>query len=340
MLKAALHEFQDIFSTSGYALLGDADHNYHLPTAMGAVRPTCLAPESFVAGDVRNEGELTLADVTGFRDFYAPLAAANLCAAGYPARSLPLPFPRVPARREAFATDLARLLDQPAYRAEAAERWRPLLGGVTRLGLPAVVGLRASAAWRDLSQRLGVAVFEIPLLPPSVPGLRLYNVLRAALEGAGGRLIIGPDVRGWADDSAKAAPGEARAHGVWVPAASRPRAYSARHIILATGGFRHGGLQAPAAEQVVEGVFGLPVETGPEWFAPFYWDPHPYTRFGLLSDAQLRPLGPDGRPSYANVSAVGGVLAGADRDGEVSREGIDLATAFKAVSQLELARPA
>jgi glycerol-3-phosphate dehydrogenase subunit B len=125
-----------------------------------------------------------------------------------------------------------------------------------------------------------------------------------------------------------------------VPAVSRPRAYNARHIILATGGFRHGGLQAPSADYVVESVFGLPVQTGPEWFAPFYWDSHPYTRFGLRSDAELRPLRPDGRPIYANVSAVGGLLAGADRDGEGSREAIDLATAFKAVSQLELARPA
>jgi glycerol-3-phosphate dehydrogenase subunit B len=326
-LEAALAEFQALCAEYGYALSGSLDHNYHTPTAVGAVRPSCLVPESFAAGDVRSPGELTLADIPGFRDFYAGLTAANLRAAGFEARAVPLPLPRLPARREAFATDLARLFDQPAYRAEVAERWRPALQGITRLGVPAVLGLRPpAAAWRDLSDRLGVALFEIPLMPPSVPGMRLFEILLTALQAAGGRLILGPQVRGWV-----AQPGQAA--GVVVEM-NRPRAYAARHILLATGGLRHGGLHAPGPGQVYEGVFGLPVETGPEWFSTFYWDPHPYACFGLRVDDCLRPLAPDGQPVYANVCAVGGLLAGADRDAEGSREGIDLATAYQVVQHL------
>jgi glycerol-3-phosphate dehydrogenase subunit B len=326
-LEAALTEFQSICSESGYALSGGLNCNFHTPTAVGAVRPSCLVPESFAAGDVRAEGELTLADIPGFRDFYAGFAAANLRAAGFNARALSLPLPRLPARRESFATDLARLLDQPAYRAQVAERWRPALDGVTRLGLPAILGLRPpGTAWRDLSERLGVALFEIPLMPPSVPGMRFFEILLTALQAAGGRLILGPSVRGWVG-----APGQAA--GVVVEM-NRPRAYAARHIILATGGLRHGGLHAPGPDQIYEGVFGLPVETSPEWFGALYWDPHPYACFGLRVDPQFRPLGPDGRPVYTNVAAVGGLLAGADRDLEGSREGIDLATAYQAVSHL------
>jgi glycerol-3-phosphate dehydrogenase subunit B len=326
-LEAALSEFQSICAESGYALAGSLDHNFHMPTAVGAVRPSCLVPESFAAGDVRGAGELTLADIPGFRDFYAALAAANLRAAGYPARALSLPLPRLPARRESFATDLARLLDQAAYRAEVAERWRPALQGVTRLGLPAVLGLRPpSTAWRELSERLGVALFEIPLMPPSVPGMRLFEILLSALQAAGGRLILGPRVRGWVGVDGRAA-------GVVVEQ-SRPRAYAARHVVLATGGMRHGGLHTPGPGQIYEGVFGLPVQSGPEWFSALYWEPHPYACFGLRVDDQFQPLGPDGQPVYANVFAVGGLLAGADRDIEGSREGIDLATSYQAVNQL------
>jgi len=328
-LAAALGELQTMGSEAGYALRGTLDHNYFLPTALGAVRPTCLAPDSMVAGDVRMPGELVLADVPGFRDFYADLAAANLRAAGHAARALPLELPRLPTQREAFATDLARLLDQPAYRAEVAERWRPHLTGVTRLGLPAILGLaHPEAAWRELSERLGVALFELPLPPPSVPGMRLFDVVRGALERAGGRLIVGPLVRGWADE-----PGTA--HGILSETSGHTRAYAAQHVILATGGFRHGGLESPAPGQVREAVFNLPVTTGLEWFAPLYWQPHPYARFGLSVDQALHPLGVDG-VAWTNVQAVGGLLAGADRNGEGCREGIDLATAYRAVQALEL----
>lgn len=328
-LAAALSELQAMGAAAGYALAGALDHNYHLPAALGAVRPTCLAPETMTAGDVRQPGDLVLADVAGFRDFFAALAAANLRAAGYAARALPLELPRLPTQREAFATDLARLFDQPAYRAEVAERWRPHLAGVARLGVPAILGLaQAAEAVRDLNERLGVALFELPLPPPSVPGMRLYDVVRGALERAGGRLILGPQVTGWAGEAGKAL-------GTHADTAGHKRTYAAQHVILATGGFRHGGLEAAGPGQAREAVFDLPVVTAPEWFAPLYWQAHPYVRFGVRVDEALRPLGTDGR-AWANVRAVGGLLAGADRTGEGSREGIDLATAYRAVQALEL----
>lgn len=324
-LRAALDEFQNLCETAGYPLVGEVEKNFFLPTALGAVRPTCLAPESLAAGDVRRPGELTLARLPGFRDFYADLAAANLCAAGYPARVVALDVPRAPARRDSFATDLARLFDDANYRAEVANRWRNELKGAARLGLPAIVGLEhGAAARRDMSDRLGVEVFEIPTLPPSVPGLRLFNALRTALEEAGGRLTLGPAVRGWVQDG--------RAAGVVAETAGGPRNYAARKIILATGGFRHGGLDAPARGRVRESVFDLPVAAGREWFRPLYWDAHPYARFGVRVNEHMQPVDAKGRVIYPNLFAVGGLLAGADRTGEGSREGIDLATAWQAVN--------
>src|SRR5207247_508771 len=146
---------QSIFAAADYPLVGQLNHNHFLPTALGAVRPTCLAPESFVEGELRQPGEIVLGDLPGFRDFYAAYAAANLSAAGRAARSLPLPLPRAPARRDLYATDLARLIDTAAYRATLVEAWRPALQGVSRLGLPAVLGLATpTTAWRDLSERL------------------------------------------------------------------------------------------------------------------------------------------------------------------------------------------
>lgn len=331
-LEGGLAELQALCAAAGYPLEGDPGRNQWLPTALGAVRPTCLAPQTFAAGELRVPGEIVLGSLAGFRDFYAAYAAANLSAAGHAARTLALELPYGPTRRDAFATDLARLFDRESYRASAAQLWRPALAGADRLGLPAILGLADSSAWRDLAERLGVALFEIPVLPPSVPGMRLFGLLQNAIEAAGGRVIVGPSVAGWTE--------EGRALGVVAATAGGPRRYAAEHVVLATGGFRHGGLHAPAQGQVVETVFNLPVATGPDWFAPLYWGAHPYTRFGVRVNAAMQPLDERGAVVYENVYAIGGLLAGADRRGEGSREGIDLATAYKAVEQVLEGYPA
>ena len=331
-LREALTEFQNICEAAGYPLAGTLDRNFFLPTALGAIRPACLAPESFIAGDVRQPGDLALARLPGFRDFFADLAAANLSAAGHPTCVVALDLPHAPTRRDSpgGATDLARLFDDGNYRAEVANHWRDALKGVARLGLPAILGLEsAAAARRDLSDKLGVELFEIPILPPSVPGMRLFNILRDAIHEAGGRVTIGPRVTGWVDANA------GHVHGVIAETAGGPRRYAARSIILATGGFRHGGLDAPAKGQVKEPVFDLPVSTGEAWFAPLYWDAHPYARFGVRVNAEgMQPVSANGKVIFPNLFAIGGLLAGADRNGEGSREGIDLATAWVAVGQI------
>jgi glycerol-3-phosphate dehydrogenase subunit B len=157
--------------------------------------------------------------------------------------------------------------------------------------------------------------------------MRLFNVLRGAITRAGGRIILGPGVTGWVE--------KGRPVGVIAETAGGPRKHSARRLILATGGFRHGGLNAPARGQARESVFGLPVVTGAQWFAPLYWGAHPYARFGVrVNAAGMQPVDADGNVIYPGVFAIGGLLAGADRNGEGSREGIDLATAWKVVNGL------
>ena len=56
--------------------------------------------------------------------------------------------------------------------------------------MPAVLGLDDyPGAWRHLQDLIGVPVFEIPTLPPSVPGMRLYNIFKNALGHAGVQLF-------------------------------------------------------------------------------------------------------------------------------------------------------
>ena len=111
------------------------------------------------------------------RDFHAALCAANLSRAGIPARSVEADMDTDRADENSLV--LARRFDDPSWRAAFAGRLALKLQADERVGLPAVLGIRdPHGAWSDLEHRLGRSVFEIPTLPPSVPGMRLYEILR------------------------------------------------------------------------------------------------------------------------------------------------------------------
>ena len=91
-------------------------------------------------------------------------------------------------RADVNALGFARAFDTPAFRAEVAAQLSGRLGAAERVAFPAVLGIASPhAVWSELSHRLGRVVFEVPTLPPSVPGMRVYATLRDALRRAGGR---------------------------------------------------------------------------------------------------------------------------------------------------------
>ncbi|MBI3241919.1 MAG: anaerobic glycerol-3-phosphate dehydrogenase subunit B [Chloroflexi bacterium] len=331
-LLAALDELKTICAEAGYPLHGDLNANFRLPTAAGATRQTCLAPETMIAGDLSRPQPFTLADLPGFRDFNANFAIVNLQPSvnSYQLSVIGLPIPHAPTHRDAYATDLAHLFDRADYREQLIEVWRPLLTHAPkRIGLPAILGLdHAVEAKRHLDSALGIELFEIPVLPPSVPGMRLFDILRNDFQARGGRIIIGPTVSGRIEN--KRATVTADANG-------RKREYEAEAIILATGGFLHGGLTGEFGGAIRESVFNLPVaapSTRADWTSEVFLGPHPFAKFGVQVNKQLQPIGKDGKPVASNLRAVGSLLAGADRLSEGSRQGIELATAYRAIELL------
>jgi glycerol-3-phosphate dehydrogenase subunit B len=305
----------------GYGYSGaELERNHRLPTAVGALRPCGMVPDTMTAGDGAGGERTCIVGFRSMRDFHAPYAAGNLGA-----RSLQLELEL--DRPDANAIGLARRLEDPAVRAGLVDRLRRELGGVEVVGFPAALGLRdPRGVWSDLEQRLERRVFEIPTLPPSVPGMRLYECLRAALRAAGGRLIVGSEASGAEREGERVATVTAHASGHDVR-------YRVRHVVLATGGFASGGLSLDADWEAREGVLGLPVSApGPDQrrFEPEYFGNHPMGRAGISVDGSLRPEG------LANVRVVGAALAGAESWREGSGEGIALATAYRA-AQLVLA---
>ena len=330
-LRLGTERILQLLETSGVDYEGSFAGNLRLPTALGSVCAAAFAPKSLARGDLENGAPFKVAGLEGFRDFYPEMIASNLAHLGVPAEeALLLPMISAPRNRDAYSTDLAALFDDKSWLEETSRAWKPRIGAAKRLALPAVVGLaRASQAMELLQTRLGISVFEIPTLPPSIPGLRLERALRMTCQAAGVSFVEGAAAVGLVDGKS----GGKRVAGVVARTAGGPREIISDVVILATGGILSGGLVARADGRVQESVFDLPVIHTParsSWTDASPWCPQPYSRFGVCVDARMQPVGRDGHPMFENLYAIGGLLADADRTHEGSRQGIDIATAHRA----------
>ena len=313
---------------------GELARNRWVPTVLGGLRPTALVPASMAAADLGGGGEVVIAGIRGFRDLHPALLAANLSqatsgAAAIRARAVELDWPGSAGDLPAFR--LARRLEDEEIRRRLAAQLRPRLGGAAAVGMPAVLGReRAAEVHADLERRLGIPVFEIPGLPPSLPGLRLFDCLRRALRAAGGRLVLGSTAVG-------ATLGKGGVELVTLTQASRRVDVRAGFFVLATGGFPTGGVIREPDGELREPVFGLPVRgpaAGEEPFGDEYLAEHPLDRAGIGSDAEGRPLGAGGAPLASNLYAAGAVLAGGVPWREKSGEGICLTTGWHAAEAI------
>jgi glycerol-3-phosphate dehydrogenase subunit B len=303
----------------GYRYVGGLERNHVLPTAVGTLRPSALVPETMAAGDAADESPMCIVGSRILRDFHAALCADNLATIG-PARAVEVDLEV--DRADANALGLARVFDDSARRAAFAGALASRLRPGERVGLPAVLGISdPHAAWDDLQRRLDRPVFEIPTLPPSVPGMRLFEILRHALRAAGGRLVLGSAV-------VEAEREGDRVTVVRAHASGRDVRYHARWFVVATGGFGSGALELGSDWVARDTVLGLALRGAPApaepRFVADYFAEQPMARVGVAVDGDLRAEG------TANVLVAGAALPGAIPWKEGSGEGIALATGHRA----------
>jgi glycerol-3-phosphate dehydrogenase subunit B len=335
-LEAALTWFSGRVARLGYE--GSLEENLLLPTAIGVAKPSALAPRTMRGGDLRAGGRFVFVGFRGFKDFHPFLLADNLVHARLPipvtARAVELALPAdrlgdVGGRRLAERFDSSHyadwLVDSLEHKADPDER----------VGLPAVLGLRrAEETWQELESRLERRVFEVPTLPPSIPGMRLFESLTASLRAAGARLVLGATAVG-----ATTRDGDIEA--VRVTNASGTVSYPAQSVVLASGGFASGGLEVDSRGSTRETVFDLPLigipKAGPPRFAPGYFDDQPLAGSGVAVDERFRPVASDGTPVYANLHAAGAIIGGAVPWKEKSGTGISIATGYAAAEAIRAA---
>lgn len=337
MIAEAMSSFVALTEELGIPYVG-ADNgidNLLLPSPAGAPRPTFLAPQAQAAGDLNRPEPMLIVGFEGMRDFYPLLIAENLTKQGYQARAEIMAMDLLTDRRDANSVQLAHGLDDETRRTRFGRYLQGLVLGNERIGLPAVLGMDAHAeVMNDLQDICSVPVFEIPTLPPSVPGVRLFKALNDKLIGMGVRVEKGMEIIA----TEKSAPDNGRAGKInWMASKStgRPYKHYAANFLLATGGILGSGFDSDMDGRVWETILDLPLTISQdrgEWFDSRFLSAggHPVFKGGVMVNGDFQPAAGDGTLLYENLWAAGNMLAGADSIVERSVEGIAIASGIAA----------
>jgi anaerobic glycerol-3-phosphate dehydrogenase len=88
---------------------------------------------------------------------------------------------------------IAELFDRdPVFRAELIDALRASASGFERILVPGMFGMNSSAEQlAEFEHELGCPVGEIPTLPPSIPGLRIFHRLESYLHKLGVEMFRG-----------------------------------------------------------------------------------------------------------------------------------------------------
>ena len=316
----------------GYAG-GHTDENALVPTCYGWIKPTARYPVHVAPGLASTPEESLLVGFERVPGFDAELAAENLSTTGVPfdVRGVTIEFP-AELRADPKVHRVARLLDTDervdgtGVRTLLANRIASHLDGEKRVGLPAVLGETHTQEIRNaLEASLGVGVFEIPMGPPSIPGIRLENQLFEALDDEGVLIETGNPAVGYRGENGAIESVLVDRNGSEIP-------YAAAQYVLATGGLVGKGIDSDR-EGVREPLFDCHVshsEDRYDWFDDDAFGDHGFATFGLTPDEQVRPEDGRGNPEFENLRAAGAVLGNYDYPAEKSASGVSLATGYRA----------
>jgi glycerol-3-phosphate dehydrogenase subunit B len=337
-VKAGLEAFLKLVNNGMLDYEGQPHQNWLLPSTIGAVHPTCLAPTSLTKGELSSGKSMLIVGFRELGDFYPTLIAQNLNEQSWEitAESLILegiPIP-VAAQMNATPLELAHTFEKADFRQKVVKAVQSKSKGYDRVGFPAVLGVEKHAeVMADLEKQLGKPVFEISALPPSVPGRRLYEALRHTLLQAGGKIIVGAPV---ADGTIE----NGRVTQIRVQTVNRLKPVRADNYVLATGGIFGGGLETNEKGEVWEPIFGLPVSADSnrhKWFTKNFLAPEgqPVAYFGIKVNEQLNPINGSTDPIAENLFVAGRSLGGYQWTSGRTGDGVVLATAYEIANQIK-----
>lgn len=292
VIREALTRFQNIIEEMNLPYVGSLENNRLVLSALGTYKTTCLAPVTMAAAPQNDDDDLHIITFTGLKDFYPSYIIArrkNSSFSTYNAGVSTTMGLAANFEREDFLDSFILWLEKTKIRE-------------SKIALPAVLGLESAAAIvKIIEERLGKKVFEIPTIPPSMPGRRLFNALKDYFRKKGGTIY-------WSWPVSGVEKTKNIIEAVITPSEGRPNSLNAKAFILASGSFVGGGLHA-RRDTIVENIFNLPVFNPgkrDDWFDSDYFSlNHTIGKAGIIADSSFRPKD----APWENIFVCGGILA-------------------------------
>ncbi len=330
-IKAAFDEILAFLADTGLTYHRNIDRNTGVLTSLGTIKTTYAVPHTMWQGvrALEEKPPCLIVDIRGLKGFSARQIVAALDAGWPHLRSERISFPDSDHLNEVYTEHMANALLLPHNREKLARVIKPLVKEARIVGLPAILGLyRTHEVISHLEELIGVPIFEIPTIPPSVPGLRLKEAFERGLREKGVQyfsLTRALKVRQTAGGRFETQIGREDVEHI----------VDSRGVILASGRFIGGGLHADRTH-IRETIFGLPVyqpDSRREWHRRDFLDPrgHLINQTGLQIDDAFRPVDDSGDPAFETLFAVGSILAHSDWKRLKCGAGLAIASAFGAV---------
>jgi len=315
IIRQALSDFQEFMVDPALPYTGTPDKNRRVLSAIGTFKTTCLTPSTMKASAQHEDEKVHIITFAGLKDFYPSYITSRLRNASfstYDAGSTTTMGIAANFEDEAFLEGFILWLEQLCMTED-------------KIAFPAVLGMESAAeVVRKIEYRLERPVFEIPTIPPSMPGRRLFNALKDRFRRNGGVIYWGWPVIG-VEKAGR------QIEAVMAESQGRPISLNAGAFILATGSFVGGGLHA-RRDKIIEKVFDLPVYVPgrwEEWYEQDYFSQnHGIGKAGILVDSSFRPVD----CPWENVFICGSVVACLDALKNGCGHGFALASAYAAAS--------
>jgi glycerol-3-phosphate dehydrogenase subunit B len=333
-IQSAFDELLAFLNDVGLTYHRRINNNSDVLTSLGTIKPTYAVPQTMWKGveALAQKPACLLIDIRGLKGFSARQIAAALQPDWSDLQTAHISFPDADHLGEVYTEHMASALVLSPNREKLARVVRPHVNEAQIIGIPAILGLyRTNEVVSHLEELIGVPIFEIPTIPPSVPGLRLKEAFERGLRPKevtyfSQKRVL--QVRHTADGLFE----------IDIGRTDPERIVYAKTIILASGRFIGGGLHADR-KRIKETIFDFPVyQPGhrTEWHRREFLDSrgHLINQAGLEVDDSFRPLDDSGRPVFETLFAAGSILAHNDWKRMKCGAGVAIATAFGAVQSL------
>lgn len=328
-IRFGFEQFTAFLGECGITYNAPTDSNITALTPAGTLKKTLCIPSTMEAGPraYSERKSCVIVDFKGLKGFSAHQVVANLKDKWPELSCQRVTFPDM-AHGEIYPEVIARALEVPKTRERLATILIEAVGDTKVIGLPAVLGMHKPDRVKNELERLtGLTIFEIPTMPPSVPGIRLREMFEQVFPQKGITLIPQQKVDKIEFEDSHATLSLSDNYGSIT--------IRAKAVILATGRFLSGGLEAKIAG-ITEPLLNLPV-TQPDHRADWYNEKytgsqgHNIHKAGIEIDESFRPVNKDGAPYNKRLFAAGVILAHQDWIRSRSGAGIAISTAYKAV---------